>query len=300
MDIHLHSSADRIELEYEESQNGPLRMVEFIFGNNSSSFARIKIIAVEDCIAWIINYQIPQNLQVMNMINEPVLQVILPFNSGHPEFRKRIGLRFGPAPVFSIEGIANWLVIQYHENFINAESDREKMIEEGEYQLDLSQEIKTILDQLASRPADDPRYVKYLTIKAREIFIHLAMQIDKLRNGKAEIPPKIIARLKSIEEIIRSDLEENFTVEQLARKLGTNSSTLKTEFRKYYRIAIHQLIGSIKMAEAEKLILEKDLPLKDIIANLGFKHESHFFHRFKKHFGITPGEMRSKGGNQKE
>jgi two-component system response regulator YesN len=45
------------------------------------------------------------------------------------------------------------------------------------------------------------------------------------------------------------------------------------------------------MRKARELLMVYRLPIKEIGSMVGYVDVAHFYRTFKKHFGITPGEM---------
>lgn len=77
----------------------------------------------------------------------------------------------------------------------------------------------------------------------------------------------------------------------IARELGTEEHLLKTGFKKYYKTSVYQLYQDERLKRAEDLILQTDIPLKQIAHICGFKSYLNFYKSFKKKFLYTPSDL---------
>lgn len=92
--------------------------------------------------------------------------------------------------------------------------------------------------------------------------------------------------------IILEDLKKHYTIRELARRLYVNEFKLKTSFRQAFGIGIFQYLLHARMEMAKDLLLEGDLPMKRIAADVGYKNTGSFIKSFRKYFGCTPALMR--------
>lgn len=92
--------------------------------------------------------------------------------------------------------------------------------------------------------------------------------------------------------IIESDIRKHFSIEEIALKAGTNSYSLKREFRKIYGVGVYEYLVEARMKKARELLSETDQPVKQICRMVGYKSASSFIAVFKKNTGFTPLEWR--------
>ena len=78
----------------------------------------------------------------------------------------------------------------------------------------------------------------------------------------------------------------------LARYAGINECTLKIGFRTLFKTSVYQYLLARRMNFAFKLIVSKQLKIKDIALQTGYESVSGFITGFKKYFGYTPGQLR--------
>ena len=92
--------------------------------------------------------------------------------------------------------------------------------------------------------------------------------------------------------IIVADLEIYDSVDELAKKAGTNTSRLKKIFRKQYGISVFEFSRQTRMEAAKHLLLETNYTLQTIASMVGYSEGNNFQVAFKVVVGCTPGEWR--------
>ncbi len=81
----------------------------------------------------------------------------------------------------------------------------------------------------------------------------------------------------------------------LAEEFNLSLSTLRKRFRQKMGMGIHTFLLQARMAEARKLLLTTDLPIKAIATRMGFRDVYYFSRQFKKIAGVPPGRFRQSG-----
>jgi AraC-like DNA-binding protein len=74
--------------------------------------------------------------------------------------------------------------------------------------------------------------------------------------------------------------------------LGIPSARVFNLLKGSYGLSFKQIINTMRIEEAKRLLLESDLPITEIAMRLGFNDLSYFSQLFKKHEGVTPSEFR--------
>jgi len=94
---------------------------------------------------------------------------------------------------------------------------------------------------------------------------------------------------------IESKLKRKITVDSLAKTASTSTTHLQRLFKKAFGRTIACYVSARKMTLAVEDLLTTNLKIIDIAHEYGFEHEQSFIRAFKRMFGITPGEFRSRG-----
>lgn len=100
--------------------------------------------------------------------------------------------------------------------------------------------------------------------------------------------------LDEIKQFIDHYYSEPITLEKIARSFFVSSVYLSRAFKSEFEQNISDYIQNLRMKKA-KIWLENDqIPIKAIAEMCGYEEIAYFYRVFKKHYGITPGEMRKK------
>lgn len=101
-----------------------------------------------------------------------------------------------------------------------------------------------------------------------------------------------------LREKILAVVEENFmdsslSLDSIASKFNMSSSYISRYFKDQTGYSLMQYVDMLRMNEVKRLLKDTDIPLKDIISQVGYIDRSSFYRKFKKREGITPTEYRS-------
>lgn len=121
----------------------------------------------------------------------------------------------------------------------------------------------------------------------------------------------VLDEIKRIEESKSADdilvrakvyIEQNYwnsdlSVTMLGKELGLQGRYLSTLFKEKYQISMLDYISHVRITEAKKLLLEKNLTIQKIAEKTGFLSDHVFIRAFKKSEGITPGKYKELANN---
>lgn len=97
--------------------------------------------------------------------------------------------------------------------------------------------------------------------------------------------------------IIKKFLDENFhrnlKIEEISKILGINETKIRKEFKIHYHTTIIDYISELRMLKAKKMIVNKDLMIKEIAIDCGYEYVQNFTRAFKKKFGVSPEKLRT-------
>jgi AraC-like DNA-binding protein len=98
--------------------------------------------------------------------------------------------------------------------------------------------------------------------------------------------------LRRVREHIDANLETDIDLEILAKKAGLSRWHFARAFKQSTGLTPHCYLMSRRLAKAQKLLTETDLPLADIAIETGFCDQSHFSRRFREYLDVSPGMFR--------
>ncbi|MEM1152581.1 MAG: AraC family transcriptional regulator [Pseudomonadota bacterium] len=157
--------------------------------------------------------------------------------------------------------------------------------------------VRIAQEIVESRKTIDSEFrLTYVRGKSLELFCEaigrVQPQVD-LKLSSNRIRQSDISLLHEARHILNCSLEEPPTIEQLGRLVGINRTKLKSAFRDFFGETIHQYQTKVRMTEAERLLVETEMPIAEVAARVGFQHASNFTQAFKKHFSASPRQIRS-------
>lgn len=85
---------------------------------------------------------------------------------------------------------------------------------------------------------------------------------------------------------------QKWTVEILARKVGMGRSNFAAHFVQQTGKTPMDALTEVRMRHAAEILSKTDLKIADVSAQVGYRSEAAFHHRFTAHFGVSPGQMR--------
>ncbi|SEB44445.1 AraC-type DNA-binding protein [Tenacibaculum sp. MAR_2009_124] len=115
----------------------------------------------------------------------------------------------------------------------------------------------------------------------------------KQRKAIGRSPQSLIKKLYDVKKIILSNLNEPFSVKELARKVLLNDTVLKKEYKRVFNTSISEYSLYVRMNKAKELLSHTNKPIYEISDMVGYKNPTHFSAAFKKHSKQTPKQFRS-------
>lgn len=86
----------------------------------------------------------------------------------------------------------------------------------------------------------------------------------------------------------------NMGLEAVAQEFGVTANYLSRFFKQETGCTFIQYITMIRMDRAKELLMNSDIPVKDIVTRIGYMDTANFVRKFKNYEGITPGQYREK------
>ena len=103
---------------------------------------------------------------------------------------------------------------------------------------------------------------------------------------------RVDRRVSAALELIHSNLHERISIAELARAVNLSRWRFCHLFKTEVSLSPSVYIGTLRMLEAEKMLGETFLSVKEIRAQLGNLDRTHFSRAFKKVRGVTPAQFR--------
>jgi len=99
-------------------------------------------------------------------------------------------------------------------------------------------------------------------------------------------------RLKDVLSFIEDNLNQNMSLEDIARVAGLSVSHFKTLFREAVGIPAHQYLIRRRVDRAKSLLVEDKMTISEIAFETGFAHQSHLARHMRRLLGVSPKALR--------
>ena len=108
-----------------------------------------------------------------------------------------------------------------------------------------------------------------------------------------QISPLPHAILRRVKKYIEEHLQDNLSLDQLARETNYSRGHFLRMFRAATGKTPHQYLTECRIERAKSMLLEaKGTSLVDVAARCGFSSQSHLTRVFRKQIGVTPSVFR--------
>ena len=107
----------------------------------------------------------------------------------------------------------------------------------------------------------------------------------------AKEPARVSRLLVEIEAYLQ-DRDAGVLLEEMAADMGYSADYLGRRIRKESGESFTRLRQRFFLEKAAELLVERDLPVDDIAAKLGYRSTSSFYQLFQREYGISPGSYR--------
>lgn len=94
-------------------------------------------------------------------------------------------------------------------------------------------------------------------------------------------------------EYIKNNFKRNITLEEMSQVLNISPYYFSKIFKKSVGINFKEYLIKLKMEHAQKLLIETNMPIKEIAYEIGFDDPNYFIKAFKKYTGLTPTLVRN-------
>ena len=124
-----------------------------------------------------------------------------------------------------------------------------------------------------------------------------AQYAEALERLAARIRGQRGLNLAQVLSYAQAHVARGITLEQTARQFYITPEYLSKAFKAHAGVGFAEYVAGLRMQKAKEL-LEAGVAAKELHAALGFSDPANFYKVFKRHFGVTPGEMQKKIKNR--
>ena len=99
--------------------------------------------------------------------------------------------------------------------------------------------------------------------------------------------------LRRIRDKLLTEFRRHITMDELGREAGVHPVHVSRVFRRHLGLGIGDYVHRLRIREACERLLDGEMSLADLSAELGFSDQSHFSRAFRNVTGTTPAAFRS-------
>ena len=140
-----------------------------------------------------------------------------------------------------------------------------------------------ILREFRTLDAVGPLSIEALTLE-------MLVQATRLDDMRDRNPSRWLQQAR---EVIHEQFLESPSLSSIAGLVGVHAAHLAKMFRRHYGCTVGGYVRMLRLDYSAKLLAQFDKSLSTVALAAGFYDQSHFAHRFKLRFGVTPGVFRA-------
>lgn len=149
-------------------------------------------------------------------------------------------------------------------------------------------------DRILSECFECPKELRiaYYKLKIQELLIFLCKSEQVFTK---EVPWCYSQHTETIREVhafLTENLDQRYTIEELAKRFAMNTSTLKLVFKAVYGQPIAAYMKEYRIRKAMELLRTTDDSIADIAVQMGYRSQSRFSEAFKNVADILPTDYR--------
>ncbi|MBC8062140.1 MAG: helix-turn-helix transcriptional regulator [Clostridiaceae bacterium] len=191
------------------------------------------------------------------------------------------------------------ILISFKKHYLNnilVEANNYNLLEcfhGNTYVLRLNTEDQNPIENLLSKMlSEDTNCINsssiYLKIMLSELLILAGRLFQTTPNYHIETSNPIHKKISEIIFYINKNYAENLTLEFLSKRFFISTYYLSRTFKKITGLNLNQYVNTIRIKEAQKLLLSTSLNITNISENVGYDSITHFGRVFKLITGVSP------------
>ena len=124
---------------------------------------------------------------------------------------------------------------------------------------------------------------------ARALVVGYAVHDYSVRVYRGGLSP---VKLRKIKELVQEKMEEDLSLEEMARTVGLSTAHFSQVFRNTTGQTPYQYLLWYRVQRAKVMLRSAEMRVLDVAIACGFKTQQHFAHVFRRMCGASPREYR--------
>jgi AraC-like DNA-binding protein len=148
------------------------------------------------------------------------------------------------------------------------------------------------------KPPPGPAFIQQLYVESRAI--EIVRDVLGAINGEPEAAsstqgtPSDYRRMRGVREWIEANLAQPISLGILARQAGVSIAALQRQFNTVYGTTVFGYLRTRRLRRARELLECEGKSVSEAAYDAGYKNPANFATAFKRHFGISPKQLRVK------
>lgn len=130
-----------------------------------------------------------------------------------------------------------------------------------------------------------------LSAELMKLYREITVEIARVPAAKASTREELFRRLQLAREYIHSKVDQQVSLEEVARESCLSRYHLHRSFTRVFRRTPHAYLTALRLEKAQSL-LQAGRTVTDVCMDVGFSSVSSFSRLFRSHFGSSPSSLR--------
>lgn len=151
-----------------------------------------------------------------------------------------------------------------------------------------------LAEQLIRPPHHPPLLEKlYLESRAIELVVESMRHLLDAAPAPSAPPPRQRGRLEEVRDLLDSGAADGLTLDDIARRTGTNVTTLQHQFRAMVGTTVFGYLRRSRLLRARHALEREGRSIIEAACIAGYTSPANFATAYRRQFGITPRQSRA-------
>ncbi len=153
----------------------------------------------------------------------------------------------------------------------------------------MSPEMFLLVEQFFSNTYEGGIKMMFYKSHMTALLSHYFGQLASQQSTKINVEQ--LEKINLAQEILLSNLENPPSLTELAHKIGTNTNTLKKEFKAQFGVPVFKYLQNERLNKAHNLIKKERTTIQEAAWAVGYDSLGSFSNAFEKKFGYRPSQV---------
>ena len=134
----------------------------------------------------------------------------------------------------------------------------------------------------------EPDYKRFVNNSINQLLSMMLYQTEKTISKEKDLS------IRTAAFYIKRHFRENPSLKEVAQSANLDEAYFSVKFHETMGVTFKKYLNDMKLNCASKTLINTDFPVSDVCYESGFESISHFHREFKKKYGLSPREFRTK------